>query len=318
MDTAAQIWDDAVLRHNGSFLQSWAWGEFQNAAGNPVVRTSDSNHSWVAQWVRQSVHFGTQLACYHGPTPFTVDSIRAASEAVQHSGAQFLHLESPYREPSNPPSPVPSGWRRGQFRQAPATQVLDLTQSLDELRSELHSKTRYNIGLAERAGVTVRVHRSADAIEPFLTLLPKTSERHHIAAHAPAYYRSMAQALAPTRMLSVFTAERDGRIIAAHAVVLFGKTATYLHGASDYGARKYMAPHLLQWHQIRWAMEQGAKTYDFWGVAPPNAGPSHPFFGITRFKQAFGGRTLVSGGAYDLPLKRLWYTLYRAAKKLRG
>lgn len=307
-------WDAAVLRHGGSFLQSWAWGEFQTAVGNPVTRLADPGEAWTAQWVRQTVRFGWQLACYHGPTPTAAEAVSDAAEAVRPSGAHFLHVELPY---GAQPLPLP-GWTRGQFRQAPATQVLDLTESLDGLRATLHPKTRYNIGVAERNGVTVRVHRDPEAVERFLGLLPKTSKRHGIAAHAPAYYRAMANHLGRAGMLTTFTADREGRAVAANLVVRFGSTATYLHGASDYADRKFMAPHLLQWHQIRWAKEQGATAYDFWGVAPPGASENHPFSGITRFKQSFGGRTLVSAGAYDLPLKRAWYTLYRAAKKLRG
>jgi lipid II:glycine glycyltransferase (peptidoglycan interpeptide bridge formation enzyme) len=264
------------------------------------------------------VHFGSQLACYHGPVPFSVAAVRSAADAVRSSNAHFLHVEFPYGAPLPTPQDRLPGWVRGQFRQAPATQVLDLTQSLDEIRSELHPKTRYNIGLAERNRVTIRMHHDASAIELFLGLLPKTSERHGIEAHALSYYRTMARHLTPERMLTVFTAERTGRTVAAHLVTRFGPNAWYLHGASDYAERKHMAPHLLQWHQIRWAKEQGCTTYDFWGVAPPGASEHHPFSGITRFKQGFGGRALVSPGAFDLPLKRAWFALYRAAKALRG
>lgn len=311
---AREAWDDAVRQRGGSFLQSWMWGEFQNAVGNRVTRISDPNGAWVAQWVLQAVRFGHQLACYHGPVPASAASIEGATVAVQGTAAAFLHLELPY---DSEDCSLP-GWRNVQFRQAPATQVLDLTESLEEFRSALHPKTRYNIGLAERSGVSVHLHTEVEAIETFLPILPKTSERHGIAAHSPNYYRAMARTLAPERMLAVFTAERDGRTVAANIMLHFGNTVTYLHGASEYSERKLMAPHLLQWHQIRWAREQGARIYDFGGVAPPDSDPSHPFAGITRFKQGFGGRTVVSPGAYDLPLKRAWYTLYRAAKMFRG
>lgn len=305
-------WNQAAAYTGSSFLQSWDWGEFQQAVGSPIVRTMGDNGAWVAQWVRQRVRFGMQLACYLGPIPATERVIAESVRMLGRTGDGFLHLELPYGAPT---TELP-GWLPTRSRQAPATRLIELSEPLDALRARLHPKTRYNINVAERGGVTVRAHRDPKAVERFLELLPTTAERHGIGAHAPSYYRSMADRLG-SGMFTTFTADLEGRTIAANLVVRFAGTATYVHGASDYTERSAMAPHLLQWHQIRWAKEQGERFYDFGGVAPLHA-TVHPLAGISRFKAGFGGHVVESPGAFDLPLKRAWYTLYRAAKKIRG
>ena len=52
------------------------------------------------------------------------------------------------------------------------------------------------------------------------------------------------------------------------------------------------------------------------GIAPENA-PNHPWAGVTRFKLGFGGRAVDYPGTFDLPLNRLWYTLYSLVRRAR-
>ena len=118
-------------------------------------------------------------------------------------------------------------------------------------------------------------------------------------------------------------AEYAGEVLAAHIVISFGETATYVHGASSSKSREVMAPHLLQWKTIKRAQEKGFKKYDFFGVAPHSAkasrgtDASHPWAGITRFKLGFGGRREDYIGAYDLVLHDGMYHIFNAARRLR-
>jgi hypothetical protein len=71
--------------------------------------------------------------------------------------------------------------------------------------------------------------------------------------------------------------------------------------------------------------DTGSAYFDLlWdNVMPPSAksvgtkDDLHPWAGITRFKEGFGGRLVSSPGAYDLPLNKLGYFLYTAVRKLR-
>ncbi len=113
--------------------------------------------------------------------------------------------------------------------------------------------------------------------------------------------------------LALWFAEVGGQPAAAAIVAYYGGTATYLHGASMAELRQHMAPYLLHWEIMRDAKARGFCTYDFWGVAPTDD-PGHPWAGITRFKTGFGGWRVNYLGAWELPLRPVWYSLYRTAR----
>ena len=117
----------------------------------------------------------------------------------------------------------------------------------------------------------------------------------------------------------LFIAEYKNKVIAANIVVLFGGRATYLHGATSSEHREVMAPHLLQWEQIKYAKSQGCAEYDFWGIVNEHTidkrGKS--WEGFTRFKRGCGGRKVNYVGYWDYPLNKPWYFLYRLVQKFR-
>jgi lipid II:glycine glycyltransferase (peptidoglycan interpeptide bridge formation enzyme) len=108
-------------------------------------------------------------------------------------------------------------------------------------------------------------------------------------------------------------AEHAGEGLAVHILIAFGDTVTYAHGASSSRKRELMAPHLLQWASMTRAKTQGFTHYDFFGVAPAEAPASHPWAGITRFKEGFGGQRVSYPGAYDFVLNAPGYWLYTVA-----
>ena len=68
------------------------------------------------------------------------------------------------------------------------------------------------------------------------------------------------------------------------------------------------ANYLLKWEAIRSSREQGATTYDLWGLAHA---------GIAHFKTGFGGREIHYIGAYDLVLDPLGRRTYQVAQAAR-
>lgn len=209
------------------------------------------------------------------------------------------------------------GLRRAGFVHPENSRIIDLQKSEDELLSSMHPKTRYNIRLAEKKGVTVET--GAHLVEEFLRLNKETTARDQFISHPDAYYKKMVATLSE-KMVTVYGARFQGRIIAANVVMTFGNTVTYLHGASSSRDRSVMAPHLLQWHQIQDAKNRGVRWYDFWGVATSESDEKmkQHWAGITRFKDGFPGRGISYLGTFDLPISSFFYSLYRIARKLRN
>jgi len=188
------------------------------------------------------------------------------------------------------------------------TLLLDLTKSEDELLAAMHPKTRYNIKVAEKHGVTVREGQGEEDLLTFLRMSEQTAERDGFRSHASDYLRATLEKSGLARLR---IAEFQGKALAANLEIVYGDTVTYLHGASSSENRQVMAPYLLHWAAIRLAKAEGKKFYDFWGCNPEAA--DDPYFkpsweGITRFKRGWGGELINLAGTWDLPR---WKWVYR-------
>lgn len=324
---------DIYLSHQpeSQFLQSWSWGEFQQAVGARTFRFGvwqDDTLIAVVQASLRSHGFGiTSLAVYRGPIldqhlPLEQYKecfdilMRQLQTAAQTHHATYVHLE-PAVSSVSPSARLYGdlGWQQVHSDQPEATWLLDLQHSDEELLAAMHEKTRYNIRLAERKGVTVQEKFGEKATEEFLTLLHQTANRKNIHPHPDAYYRKM---LAQADLVHVFTATQNDTTLAMNITLRFGDTVTYLHGASSDAGRNAMAPHLLQWRQILEAKKADARWYDFGGIAPAGTGESHPWAGISRFKRGFGGQERHWLPGRECSLQPFHYRLVKLRRKLRG
>ncbi|MBU1202603.1 peptidoglycan bridge formation glycyltransferase FemA/FemB family protein [Patescibacteria group bacterium] len=193
------------------------------------------------------------------------------------------------------------------------TWILDIKDEEKKLLANMHTKTRYNIALAKKKGVSVFFSQDEKDIEIFLALNRKTADRKEIKIHDDDYYRLLFKTLLDHKVAHLAIATVNGQPVAANILIYFGQAMTYLHGASDYEFRNYMAPHLLQWESIKKAKTLGAEIYDFWGIAPED-GSKPKWVGISRFKKGFGGQVVYSPGAYNLIYNNSWYSIYKLAK----
>ncbi len=212
--------------------------------------------------------------------------------------------------------------------QATETMVMDLSLSEEELLANMKQKTRYNIKLAARHEVKIVSPNEQSAIDPqvFLALLSKTADRNHFRPHPEKYYTDMMElflgkeAKAPALQYGqrLFFAQVRGEIIAAALVGFFGARATYVHGASLEKHRNTMAPYLLHWEIMRYAKARGFSEYDFWGIATDRTKKvnQEKWGGFSRFKIGFSGTMVQYPGAYDMPLRKLWYYAYRMGRKI--
>jgi peptidoglycan pentaglycine glycine transferase (the first glycine) len=326
--------DNFVSSRTGcQFLQSWQWGEFQQAAQRPVMRWGIYDGGQLlgtAQVFEHQLPLGKKY-WYIPRGPITDDHLpiekfetawrellAAIVKQADERHAMFVRLEPPIEQASSglfKSMTKAYRIRPTSFVQPQHTWMLDITQSEEKLLSAMHPKTRYNIKLAERKGVKIRTDETVNDFDAFLSLTTQTAQRDKIKTHSHDYYRTMHRTLVGKGFLQLFSAEYEGKDIAANIVIFFGDMVTYLHGASGDERREFMAPHLLQWRQIQEAKKRGAKLYDFGGVAPASADEKHPWAGITRFKQGFGGYGVSYVGAHDLILDSAWYTIYKLAQK---
>lgn len=225
------------------------------------------------------------------------------------------------------------GLQRSPMRvQPPDTVILDLAGTEEQLLTGMKAKTRYNVRLATKRNVEVRIVRpdeegAEEALAAWYRLYQDTARRDRIAIHPGEYYRRVflrAAAVNPDGLGSAHPEPRREMLLAWHEGDLLGGivtvsyegTTTYLYGAGADVKRNLMASYLLQWEAIRRAREGGDRWYDFFGI-PPSDDPGHPMHGLYRFKTGFGGRVIHRAGAWDLPIRPLRTRLYHGAERLR-
>ncbi len=315
------------------FLQAWAWGELRVAQQHVVRRFAlvDDSGAWVSaiqmEYRRKLFGVGYWFAP-RGPV-FAHQLEPAARRNVMLVLCQqllrqpelrhktlFWRLE-PVAPGAAPEGLLPLSFYRIDALNPASTRLIDLAPAQTDILRGMHEKTRYNIHLAERHEVTVRVDTQPQDLEKFLDLMDETARRDGFIQHPRAYIAQMYQALKTQGLAHIRLAEQAGRVLAASIEITYGDTCTYLHGASSSENRQLMAPYLLHWTAIKDAKTRGFRYYDLWGVNPEFKSMFYykpSWDGITRFKRGFGGSQLDLVGTWDLPfhvyLYRLAYLKY--------
>jgi len=306
-------------------LQSSAWAEMQAAYGRRVFRFGAYDGTQLLGLVTAIEHQITLNRKYlyvphgpissdHGVTRALIEHLVARAEREQ---AMYIKVDPPHLTDAWPEDVWPKGFTLGTALQPRHTYVVPLEASSDELFAKCHQKTRYNIRLAEKRGVTIRWSTDDRDVETFLALQHEMATRQGIRPHPDRYYRVMFDAFRKANMVQLGIAEFNGKPLAINEVVFDGTTATFTHGGSSNEHREVMAPALLQWQTILQAKERGMKHYDLRGIAPADQ-PNHKLAGVTRFKMGFPGEVMMYPKARNLVLQPAWYWAYRFAKRLRG
>ncbi|HET7144736.1 MAG TPA: peptidoglycan bridge formation glycyltransferase FemA/FemB family protein [Anaerolineales bacterium] len=198
-----------------------------------------------------------------------------------------------------------------QFRN---TVIIDLSASEEEMLARMKPKTRYNVRLAEKKGVTVRTG-TADDLPMLYKMYAETSVRDGFVIRDEDYYMTvwklfMQSSTANGQPSAIpLLAEVENEPVAAIFLFMFAGRAYYVYGMSRDLHREKMPTYLLQWEAMKHAKANGCNTYDLWG-APEEFNESDSMWGVYRFKEGLGGEVLRTLGAYDFAPSKLWYKLY--------
>jgi len=192
-----------------------------------------------------------------------------------------------------------------QFRN---TVVIDLTQDEEVILSRMKQKTRYNIRLAHKKGVTIRLGSEQD-FDLLYRMYAETAARDAFIIREKNYYSTLWGTFYRAGMAQPLVAEWAGEAIAGLFLFHFAQKAWFLFGMSRAIHREKMPNYLLQWEAIRYLKSLGCTEYDLWG-APDDLSQNDPLLNVYRFKQGFGGSVVRHLGAWDLPIKPVEYRLY--------
>ncbi len=245
--------------------------------------------AWKSPWSEERDYYDHRN-CWEGPPEPRVQEMR------MNFGTNYYNLRKA------PTDILPSN-----------TLFLDIDQDRELLLKRMKPKTRYNIRLAGRRGVEVH-DVSHDNLKVWYRLYEDTAQRNGINLQDIGYFHSVldtraADSNSPAKV-HLLLAEAEGDALAGMFMVISGHRATYLYGASASEKRNLMPAYALQWAAINKARQAGCTEYDMFGISP-TPDPSHPMYGLYRFKTGFGGRIFHRQGCWDYPLHDDLYDQYR-------
>ncbi len=328
-DTSQDGWN-SVVKHP---LQSWAWGEFRKKMGVGVIRLGVYKGDHLVDGLQITFHSLPSLP-YFPHLPYTIGYLpkgpmptREMRDALEKLGKEkksiFIQIE-PNVHNNNVTMQQYNNVIPSHHPLFPKyTFILDLTKSEAELLKAMHSKTRYNIKLAQKRRVFVKEDNSKDAFEEYLKLNKETTERQGFFAHNETYHRTMWKTLSQGNnpIARLFTAVYQGKTLAGWIVFVWKDTIYYPYGASSREHRDVMAPNLLLWEIMLRAKKQGLKYFDLWGALGPmptgEPDANDPWYGFHRFKEGYKPDLVEFIGSYDLVISPFLYKLYCHADTLR-
>jgi lipid II:glycine glycyltransferase (peptidoglycan interpeptide bridge formation enzyme) len=328
--TDPRQWNTAIQPLPGShILQSWEWGQFKSRYGWRARRLLWEGGRAAAQVLSRSVRGLRVLYIPKGPLLDWSDAALRAQVLgdlellARRQHAIFVKIDPDIAIATGMPGAeqatsvgeettrhlLQRAWRFAQDQiQFRNTVVLDLRGSEPDILAGMKQKTRYNVRLAERKGVQVRLGGQAD-LGLLYRLYAETSLRDGFAIRPEAYYKDLWSNMLAAGLAQPFIAEAEGQLLSALILFRFGGTAWYMYGMSREAQREKMPNHLLQWEAIRWAKAQGCERYDFWG-APDRLDEAEAMWGVWKFKEGFGGSLVRHIGAWDYVSFRPLYWLY--------
>lgn len=315
------------------FVQSWSHGLFYKALGESFwVVGLYNDDTLVGGSLILSTHAkrGSFLFLPYGPicSYEEQEPLRALTEFLRlfakEEGYDFIRI-SPFIDKTESKEVI---LRSVGYQSAPMhmlaenTWLLDVTPSEETLLANMNKNHRNLIHRCEREGVRVDIRQDRKALDEFNDLHDITVARHGFHRYSRSFITTQFEVMSQENQAAIFHAYLpDGTLDASAVIIFYGTMAAYYHGASCGADKKVPVSYLLQWRAIQEVKKRGMVWYNFWGVAPPNSSPSHPFAGITHFKKGFGGIQKDLIHCHDFPLRsryRLNWLIETLRRQHRG
>jgi len=332
----ATAWDAFVAGSDpGSYLQQSAWARVKAVngwaahrlaghAGDDGDRTVTDGRIGAQVLVRRPSPMPWGFAyAPRGPvadawTPATIQAFtRVVRSGLRDAAGRVSHVRiDPEIEadgPLDPEGALRRALRASEWRPAPAiqpssTRIIDLRADETALWGDLRKKWRQYVNKARSGGVTV-VDGDGERLPEFYRIYRETADRAGFLIRAESAYRDVWEAFRPSGDARLLFAQLpDGEPVATLFLVRCGPRVVEPYGGMTGAGADTRANYLLKWEAIRTSREQGATSYDLWGLATG---------GIEHFKTGFGGREVRYIGAWDLVLDPFGRQVYEGAQRAR-
>ena len=325
-------WDNFVKSHEESnFLQSWDFYEFHASRGKKIVRRvfyDEDKIVAVYAGVVETAKRGTYMAIAGGPildwaskslVKKVFEDIKSEGNKT-HSAFVRVRPQLPLSDKSLKLMSELGLKKAPMYLSVEYAGVLDLRKTEEEILAGASQGFRRKLRKAEKAEITVETTNDPKIVKTFYELEVKHAKRQGFVAFSESFLTKQFEAFAKNDEVLMYTAKKDGEILAQNFMIFYGPEASYHYGVSSDLGTKYSAAPLLHMEAMREARKRGIIRYNLWGIVGLDE-IKHRFYGVSEFKRSFGCEELKYTPAHDLILKPTKYHLTKiietARKKIR-
>jgi len=324
-----EVWENFISQClEKTFLQSWNWGEFQKTLGEKVWRFGffENNELLaVCLVIKVKAKRGNFLFIPHGPiikfynlkakSKILTALIENFKEIAGKEKCSFIRVASIWeRNEENAKLFGRVGFLQASIHaHAELSWLLDIGLSEEQLLQKMRKTTRYLIKQGQNnSDLKIIQSQNIEDIEIFNDLYHETVKKHHFTPFSLKYLKNEFSSFAKDNQAVIFLAKHKNDYLASAVIVFWQGIGFYHQGASK--VSKIPAAYLLQWEVIKEAKRRNCAIYNFWGIADVKNEQelkSHPWAGLSLFKQGFGGYEKAYLKTQDLPLSwRYWPVKY--------
>ena len=324
-----KTWDDFIKSHpESNFLQSWDFYEFHKARGKQVVRRALLNKSGkitaAYAGVVETAKRGTYMAIAGGPIMDYGDkeAVRAIFHDIKEQGEKLNCVFVRVRPQLELSDESLSLMREQGLKTAPMylsveyAGILDLDKTEEEILAGASQGFRRKLRKAAKYDLDISADASDEAIKTFCELEKKHAERQKYVAFSSEFLTKQFEAFRENDEVLIYTARKDGEILAMNFMIFYGPEASYHYGVSSNLGTKYSAAPVLHMQAMAEARKRGCIRYNLWGIVGTDE-KSHRFYGVSEFKRSFGCEEFKYTPAHDLILRPLAYQKTKLVESIR-
>lgn len=304
-------------------MQSWEWGEAKAKTGVKILRFGQFDNQNLKNVFLMTLHkipyTNRQLGYIpHSSIP-TTEVLDFLTDYGKKNRLVFIKFEPYVKKQKNyelqtindklikSSHPLFPTW----------TIMLDLAKPEEELFKNFKTKTRYNIRLAQKKGITVKEESNKEGFNKFIKLYFETCSRQKYFGHNLKYHKTIWENL-KNNIAHIMIAYYKDQPLVAYELFLFNNILYYPYGGSSVLYRNFMPANLLMWEAIKFGKKHGSRKFDMWGSLPPHHDQNNLWSGFTRFKEGYNGEFIEFAGSYDLVISPTIYKIYNLANIARN
>ncbi len=315
-------WDDRLAFGDGDPTQTLAWAEY-------ALRTDYQEAVALAQgeaalalglvWTSHllpGVFRGMRFPAY--PLGGEALSLVAACEAEARRRGCLRVEFCGAGQPDAVAALRPKGYRV----RADIEYVLDLSVGVEALRARMRADQRRNVKVSRTRGVVVTRADTREAVQALRALQLQVAARRgargeSVSIRGAHRYEVLYETLVARGLVRLYLAHLAGEVIAAAAVLHFGRRARLVHSGTSPAGLTARAPTAVLWRAMEELAEEGGALFSLGTEAPGAQDPHSAAHGLHLFKVGLGARVReVTTITKELRPARA--RVYEAVRRVRG